>query len=210
MEAEKKQDRAARLVRFRGSYEMSPARFRECSLAMSYWQLTVLMSVFFAILLVLFGVCWWLGDMKLMSALSGGYSVMFIYLLYLAETSWRKNLKKRQLSMGEAVPQASEEFGDRIYAHTPGRSEVAYTYGVVLGIFETEHFLILRMKYNLALMADKKTLEGGTPEELKEFLFKRCLNLKSKRIETMRGKRPWCIFLTVLTIGLFAACIMMA
>ena len=200
-------EKEGRLIRFRGSYRMSPAHFRECSLALSYRQLSFLMGIFFVLLLILFGIFLWLSDMELMRVLAGAYSIMFLYMLFRAETAWKKSLRKRQMTMGEAVPSARVELGDRIYAHTPGRSEVAYTYSVVLGLLETEHYLILRMKYNLALMVEKDTLEGGTAEELTQFLFQRCGNMRRKRTETMRGKRPFCIFLTVLTMGLFLVCL---
>lgn len=62
-----------------------------------------------------------------------------------------------------------------------------YSFDQIIGISETTNLLILKMNYNLGIIIDKNNINGGTKEELANYLLANCNNLKSKKI-VMAGK----------------------
>lgn len=62
-----------------------------------------------------------------------------------------------------------------------------YRYDAIRRIGETKNLILLVMEQGLILVVDKRTLEGGTREELLEYLFAKCTKLKKKKLFT--GKK---------------------
>lgn len=59
----------------------------------------------------------------------------------------------------------------------------------ILSIMETKNLLILMMEYRQGLVIDKRTLTGGTSEELAACLLSICTNLKKRKINSGRGSK---------------------
>lgn len=81
-----------------------------------------------------------------------------------------------------------------------------FAFSRVLGIAETENLLIMMVEYRQGFIIDKRTLTGGTYDELVEFLFSACTNLKKRKIYTGRGSKiRKIIILLLMLVGLVFA-----
>lgn len=81
-----------------------------------------------------------------------------------------------------------------------------FAFSRVLSIAETENLLIMMMEYRQGFIIDKRTLTGGTYDELVEFLFSSCTNLKKRKIYTGRGSKiRKIIILLLILVGLVFA-----
>ena len=56
-----------------------------------------------------------------------------------------------------------------------------YDFEKIVGIIETKNLLILKLDYNMGIIIAKNSLEGGTKEELLEYLYSFCPNIKRKK-----------------------------
>lgn len=85
-------------------------------------------------------------------------------------------------------------------------NQTTFHYERFESVIETEHLLILTMKYRLCLILEKRWLRGGTADELKEYLFDHCTNIKKKRPRNpCFGKWVYRFYIVVLIVGLILA-----
>src|SRR5699024_545164 len=57
----------------------------------------------------------------------------------------------------------------------------------ITNIIETKNLIILKLKYNMGIILNKNNIEGGTKEELLEYLYSVCNNLKKKKVTNTKG-----------------------
>lgn len=95
---------------------------------------------------------------------------------------------------------------DGILIAEDGGNKSNYQFEQIIGMGETKNLLILKMKYNLGIILRKDTLIGGNIEELAQFLFEKCVNLKPKKIVQTKYAHIFqnCMMVVLGTIVLLA------
>lgn len=63
-------------------------------------------------------------------------------------------------------------------------NKVTYRFEQIRGIGETKNLILVLLEYRLGLAIDKRTLTGGTAEELKRYLLTSCPRLKKHRVQS--------------------------
>lgn len=72
-----------------------------------------------------------------------------------------------------------------------------YTFDQITSIIETNNLLILKLKYNVGIIIDKNNLTGGTKEELTNYLFSVCKNIKKQKVI---NSKYWIILRKIISI----------
>lgn len=118
-----------------------------------------------------------------------GYIFLFgglwIFLIVLAKVAGRSKIQYNRSLVangGKALHHTVTVNDTGIVIVEDGGNKNTYQFEQILGLNETENLLILRLKYNLGIIVHKKTLTGGTQEELVSYLYQKCPNLKPKKI----------------------------
>jgi len=114
------------------------------------------------------------------------YFFTFIYFLskilrtYIVKLNYQRRL---QISNGK-IPNNELYIENNIITiiNTDNKNKLEYPLDKVINIAETDNLIILKMKYKLGIVLNKNNLEGATREEIIDFLFKNCSNLKNKKI----------------------------
>lgn len=68
-------------------------------------------------------------------------------------------------------------------------NSVYFDFDKVRGIGETGNLIIILLEFRQGLMIDKRTLTGGTKEELLSYLLSACPSLKKRKVQTGKGHR---------------------
>lgn len=112
--------------------------------------------------------------------------IMLFVLIIVNIISGKKNLQyKRLVSQNNGVPITNEVTIDETGIHVVNidtNNKQDYLFEQILSITETKNLLILKMEYGLGLILNKNNLEGGSREEVIEFLFEKCKNIKNKKV----------------------------
>lgn len=93
---------------------------------------------------------------------------------------------KRNLTAnnGRFFTQIYQFHEDRIDCHDPNtNADVTYQYDKFLSILETKNLLVLLMNYRLCLVIEKCKINGGSPDELAEFLLTHCARIKPRKVK---------------------------
>ena len=92
---------------------------------------------------------------------------------------------KKIVSQNNGVPVTNKVTIDETGIHSANintNHKKDYLFEQILSITETKNLLILKMEHPLALILDKNNLKGGSKEEVIEFLFEKCKNIKKKKV----------------------------
>ena len=106
----------------------------------------------------------------------------------LYEIYGKRYYKRLVVENGGAEPKYVQTFDENgiNFLNVIQDSKRTYSYSAVRRIGETKNLLLLIMEQELILVVDKRTLEGGTSEELIDYLFVKCANLKKKKLYTRK------------------------
>ena len=96
---------------------------------------------------------------------------------------------KKLVSQNNGVPVTNKVIIDETGIHSTNintNHRKDYLFEQILSITETKNLLILKMERPLALILDKNNLKGGRKEEVIEFLFEKCKNIKKKIVYNVK------------------------
>ena len=82
-----------------------------------------------------------------------------------------------------------------------GLPMVQYDYSTIRSICQTAHYYLLCMDQQIYIAVAKADLQGGTEEELLQFLFHSCPYLKNKKVPTAEGKERMAMIATFVTVA---------
>lgn len=118
------------------------------------------------------------------------FFIILFVLAILNIISEKKNIQyKRLVSQNNGLPVTNEVTINQEGIHIVNidtNNKQDYLFEQILSITETKNLLILKMEYGLGLILNKNNLEGGSREEVIEFLFEKCKNIKNNKVH--KGK----------------------
>lgn len=122
------------------------------------------------------------------------YSIILIFVGILFYNNKTKgNVQyKRMLSVNKGKPVHNLLTIDEEGIHATNvdtENKNNYTYDQVVSVIETQNLIILMMNYRLGLIIDKNTLTGGNKEELINFIFEKCQNIKRKKVKNSKKSK---------------------
>ena len=119
------------------------------------------------------------------------FGTIFILLLVILKITGRNKLQYKRyksLNNNEDLKNTIKITKEKIISTNPKGDTANYEFNQVLGIIETRNLLILKLAYNMGIILDKRNLTGGTKEELIEYLFFVCNNIKKKKVTKSKMK----------------------
>lgn len=114
-----------------------------------------------------------------------GLGAIFILLVLVLKVTGRNKLQYKRyksLNNNEDIVNTVKIGNEKIVSTNKKGDATSYEFNQIIGILETKNLLILKLKYNMGIILDKRNLTGGTKEELIEYLFSICNNIKKKKI----------------------------
>ena len=135
------------------------------------------------------------------------FGVLFGIFAFLIKVTGRNKLQYKRyksLNNNEDV-EANIKIGKDKIISTSKKGDIAsYEFSQITGIIETKNLLVLKLKYNMGIIINKNNLEGGTKEELINYLFSVCNNLKKKKVTNSKGllvlRRAMFVLLAIIVI----------
>lgn len=121
------------------------------------------------------------------------WTAAFLLILYgISKLITRKGgLQYKQMltANGGLVPRNQLTISEgTIYAENMDNgNKVTYRFEQIRGIGETKNLILVLLEHRLGLAIDKRTLTGGTAEELKRYLLTSCPRLKKHRVQSGTG-----------------------
>lgn len=113
------------------------------------------------------------------------FGVIFAIFAFLIKVTGRNKLQYKRyksLNNNEDV-EANIKIGKEKIISTSKKGDTSsYEFSQIIGIIETKNLLVLKLEYNMGIIINKNNLEGGTKEELIDYLFSVCNNLKKKKV----------------------------
>ena len=124
------------------------------------------------------------------------------YMLYGNTKQQIKNAHARQIY----ITKTSESryhiaLGEHIRMSVNGLPMVQYDYSAIRSLCQTAHYYLLCMDQQIYIAVAKTGLQGGTEEELLQFLFHSCPYLKNKKVPTTEGKERMAMIATFVTVA---------
>lgn len=114
-----------------------------------------------------------------------GCSLLFIILIIIFKIAGLNKLqykRYRNLNNNEDMETNISIGKEKIVLTSKKGDTSSYEFNQIIGIIETKNLLILKLKYNMGIIINKNEIEGGTREELIEYLFSVCNNIKKKKV----------------------------
>lgn len=143
-----------------------------------------------------------------MVILIGIICVVFLLLFKIIGINKIQYKRTRNLNNGEDLKQTIKISDGNIVLTSQKGDTSSYKLSQIIGIIETKNLFILKLKYNVGIIADKNNLTGGSKEEFIDYLYENCINLKAKKV--IQSKKwimiRW-IFLGICLIIFFLAII---
>ena len=72
---------------------------------------------------------------------------------------------------------------EKITLSNKNGNKESYTFDKILDIVESKNLIILKLKYNLGIIIDKSNITEDEKQKLYDFLFEKCVNVKSKKVK---------------------------
>lgn len=121
--------------------------------------------------------------------------MMFLmgFLFFFTQKRIKDTYKRILFSKGENCIIYKVCFGEKIVAETNQHAPVEYDYSVITSVKETSQFYLLKMKYNLYCILQKDIKGNLENVDFIEYIFKKCPNIKNKKIKKMMNKKKECI-----------------
>ena len=176
-----------------GFYET--ASFAYLRVTNNAWILLGLYVVYFVASLIA-------GKITSMLPIVGVIIAVVTYMLYGNTKQQIKNAHARQIY----ITKTSESryhiaLGEHIRMSVNGLPMVQYDYSAIRSICQTAHYYLLCMDQQIYIAVAKTGLQGGTEEELLQFLFHSCPYLKNKKVPTTEGKERMAMIATFVTVA---------
>ena len=131
------------------------------------------------------------------------FGVIFLIFAFLIKVTGRNKLQYKRyksLNNNEDLETNIKIGKEKIISTSEKGDTASYEFSQIIGIIETKNLLILKLEYNMGIIINKNNLEGGTKEELIDYLFSMCNNLKKKKVT---NSKRWLIVRRVIFV-LFA------
>ncbi len=131
------------------------------------------------------------------------FGVIFLIFAFLIKVTGRNKLQYKRyksLNNNEDLETNIKIGKEKIISTSEKGDTASYEFSQIIGIIETKNLLILKLEYNMGIIINKNNLEGGTKEELIDYLFSVCNNLKKKKVT---NSKRWLIVRRVIFV-LFA------
>lgn len=111
---------------------------------------------------------------------------------------------KRSLSINNGKPVSTEVIIDETGIQGINKdkdNKTDYTFEQISAVTETKNLIILKMKYDLGIIINKNNLEGGSREELINFIFDKCQNIKKKKVvQSKYGEIFFKLYMLILIV----------
>ena len=118
------------------------------------------------------------------------FGVIFAIFAFLIKVTGRNKLQYKRyksLNNNEDV-EANIKIGKEKIISTSKKGDTSsYEFSQITGIIETKNLLVLKLEYNMGIIINKNNLEGGTKEDLINYLYFVCNNLKKKKVTNTKG-----------------------
>ena len=118
------------------------------------------------------------------------FGVIFAIFAFLIKVTGRNKLQYKRyksLNNNEDV-EANIKIGKEKIISTSKKGDISsYEFSQITGIIETKNLLVLKLEYNMGIIINKNNLEGGTKEDLINYLYFVCNNLKKKKVTNTKG-----------------------
>lgn len=128
------------------------------------------------------------------------FGVIFAIFAFLIKVTGRNKLQYKRyksLNNNEDV-EANIKIGKEKIISTSRKGDTSsYEFSQIIGIIETKNLLVLKLEYNMGIIINKNNLEGGTKEELIDYLFSVCNNLKKKKVT---NSKRWLVVRKVMFV----------
>lgn len=128
------------------------------------------------------------------------FGVIFAIFAFLIKVTGRNKLQYKRyksLNNNEDV-EANIKIGKEKIISTSKKGDTSsYEFSQIIGIIETKNLLVLKLEYNMGIIINKNNLEGGTKEELIDYLFSVCNNLKKKKVT---NSKRWLVVRRVMFV----------
>lgn len=128
------------------------------------------------------------------------FGVIFAIFAFLIKVTGRNKLQYKRyksLNNNEDV-EANIKIGKEKIISTSRKGDTSsYEFSQIIGIIETKNLLVLKLEYNMGIIINKNNLEGGTKEELMDYLFSVCNNLKKKKVT---NSKRWLVVRKVMFV----------
>ena len=128
------------------------------------------------------------------------FGVIFAIFAFLIKVTGRNKLQYKRyksLNNNEDV-EANIKIGKEKIISTSKKGDTSsYEFSQIIGIIETKNLLVLKLEYNMGIIINKNNLEGGTKEELIDYLFSVCNNLKKKKVT---NSKRWLVVRKVMFV----------
>ena len=128
------------------------------------------------------------------------FGVIFAIFAFLIKVTGRNKLQYKRyksLNNNEDV-EANIKIGKEKIISTSKKGDISsYEFSQITGIIETKNLLVLKLEYNMGIIINKNNLEGGTKEELIDYLFSVCNNLKKKKVT---NSKRWLVVRKVMFV----------
>lgn len=114
-----------------------------------------------------------------------GIGIAFVIFALIIKISGRNKLQYKRyksLNNGEDLKTTIKINNEKIISTNQKKDTASYEFNQIIGIIETENLLILKLKYNMGIILNKNNIEGGTKDELINYLFSVCDNIKKKKV----------------------------
>lgn len=104
---------------------------------------------------------------------------VIVYKIMGRSKTWYK--RSKYLNNNEEIVTTVTINEEKIILSSSNGNMSNYSFDKIVDIVETKNLLILKLKYNMGIILDKKELTDGKKEEILEYLFSVCKNVKAKK-----------------------------
>ncbi len=192
---------------YSSKFLMSKELFYDFSLV-SYNRMKKMFLIFFGLVAYVIGINLMLGNYDMLF-IFGPFTLFTMILIYFMMIKTTKiGYERMVISEGKEPTWNYEFFEDKVVSH---RDEFKreFFYDQITKFFETKHFILLHLKYNLHIVIDKNNLNTGV-DEIKSFLMNRCTLVKDKKFINCTNDKKWSLALlltliVVSVVGMVAA-----
>lgn len=127
-----------------------------------------------------------------------GILYIILILINLIKGNGKIQYKRaKSLNNNEDIEATIKIGKDKIVSTSKKGDISSYEFDQIIGLIETKNLLILKLKYNMGIMIDKNNIEGGSKEELVEYIFSVCNNIKRKKV--IKSKK-WSLVRNIISV----------
>lgn len=120
------------------------------------------------------------------------FMIMVVLLLFTKYRIYKSN-KVRVASIGKENSNIQAYFSDKIIIESDVNKPREYDYNDIIAIKETNLFYLLGLKCNLYLIISKNIKSNHQNTDFINYIFNKCPNIKSKKINNTRNKKKLCV-----------------